>query len=205
MLTEHLAALWTFFQVVLIDISLSGDNAIIIAMAAAGLPPYERKRAIALGIGAAILMRIIFALTTVWLLDVPGLVLIGGLMLAWVCWKMWRELRAHPDYGKEDVNQEPKTLWEAVMQITIADVSMSLDNVLAVAGAAHDHLWVMTAGLVLAIAMMAVAANVITGLLQRWPWLNYAGLAMIVYVSARMIVDGFYAIKPAMLRVINLS
>jgi YjbE family integral membrane protein len=121
---------------------------------------------------------------------VPGLVLIGGLMLAWVCWKMWRELRAAEAASEHHAEAETKTLWQAVVQITIADVSMSLDNVLAVAGAAREHIWVMATGLILSIVLMAVAANFIVGLLKRWPVLNYIGLALIVYVSARMIFDG---------------
>jgi YjbE family integral membrane protein len=187
-------ALLAFAQVVLIDISLSGDNAIIIALAAAGLPAQQRKKAIALGILAAIVLRVVFATLTVYLLDVPGLVLIGGLMLIWVCWKMWKELRAAEEAEAHHAAQESKTLWQAVMQITIADVSMSLDNVLAVAGAAHEHPWVMAAGLVIAIGMMAVSANLIIGLLKRWPWLNYAGLALIVFVAGKMIVDGAEAV-----------
>jgi YjbE family integral membrane protein len=182
-------------QVLLIDVSLSGDNAIIIAMAAAGLPAGRRKPAIAIGIGAAIILRVIFAIVTVNILDVPGLILVGGLMLAWVCWKMWRELRASGDAADYRDQPESKTLWQAVLQITIADVSMSLDNVLAVAGASRGHVWVMVFGLGLSIALMAVAANLIVGLLKRWPVLNYVGLGLIVYVSARMIVDGAEALR----------
>lgn len=189
-----LSAAFAFLQVVLIDVSLSGDNAIIIAMAAAGLPRPQRRHAITMGIGAAIAMRVIFAVLTVYMLDVPGLVLVGGMLLAWVCWKMWRELRAHRDAAIHHVAPDTKTLWEAVAQITIADVSMSLDNVLAVAGAARDHVYVMAAGLLISIACMAVAANLIVALLKRWPWLSYAGLALIVYISGRMIVEGGHAV-----------
>jgi YjbE family integral membrane protein len=164
-------------------------------MAAAGLSVRQRKRAIGIGISGAILLRVIFAVITVSLLDVPGLVLVGGLMLAWVCWKMWRELRAKEHALEHHLQQENKTLWQAVVQITIADVSMSLDNVLAVAGAARDHVWVMATGLILSIVLMAVAANFIVGLLKRWPVLNYIGLALIVYVSARMIYDGAQALN----------
>jgi YjbE family integral membrane protein len=203
MLGDYLPAALALLQVILIDISLSGDNAIIIGMAAAGLPVHQRKKAIAIGIGAAILLRIVFAVTAVHLLDVPGLILVGGLMLAWVCWKMWRELRTNKEAEEKHVSCEPKTLWQAVTQITVADVSMSLDNVVAVAGAAHDHLWVMTAGLVLAIAMMAAAANLITGLLQRWPWLNYVGLILILYVSGKMIADGMSTTGPMLMGVIQ--
>jgi YjbE family integral membrane protein len=194
-----MTALWpatlALLQVVFIDVSLSGDNAVIIAMAAAGLPAIQRRRAIAIGIGAAILLRVFFAVVTVSLLDVPGLVLVGGLMLSWVCWKMWKELRASQDAADHHMNPDTKTLWQAVLQITVADVSMSLDNVLAVAGAARDHLLVMAIGLMLSIAMMAVAANLIVGLLKRWPVLNYIGLALIVYVAGAMIVEGARAVR----------
>ena len=191
-------------QVVLIDVSLSGDNAIIIAMAAAGLPESQRRRAIAIGIGAAIAFRVLFASAAVYLLDVPGLILVGGLLLGWVCVKMWRELRAEAAADAGHLPHDPKTLWQSVVQITVADVSMSLDNVLAVAGAARDHVYVMAIGLVLAILMMAFAANALTGLLRRWPWLNYAGLALIAFVAVKMIVEGLTTAAPlftAILRV----
>jgi YjbE family integral membrane protein len=194
-MTDLWPAAVALLEVILIDISLSADNAVIIAMAAAGLPASQRKRAIAIGIGAAILLRVIFAILTVSLLDVPGLVLVGGLMLSWVCWKMWRELRDSQDAAAHHVEPHTKTLWQAVLQITVADVSMSLDNVLAVAGAARDHLWVMAIGLILSIAMMAVAANLIVGLLKRWPVLNYIGLALIIYVAGSMIFDGAQAVS----------
>jgi YjbE family integral membrane protein len=189
------AAAVALLQVLLIDVSLSGDNAIIIAMAAVGLPAGQRKQAIGIGISGAIVLRVIFAVLTVSLLDVPGLVLVGGLMLAWVCWRMWRELRASQDAVDDEVEPDTKTLWQAVLQITIADVSMSLDNVLAVAGAARDHLWVMGFGLALSIGLMAVAANLIVGLLKRWPILNYMGLLLIVWVSGKMIVEGAQAVR----------
>lgn len=194
-MTDLWPASVALFQVISIDVSLSGDNAVIIAMAAAGLPALQRKRAIGAGIGAAILLRVVFAVVTVSLLDVPGLVLVGGLMLAWVCWKMWRELRATEEAEQHHVAPDTKTIWQAILQITIADVSMSLDNVLAVAGAAREHMWVMAFGLVLSIALMAVAANLIVGLLKRWPILNYIGLALIVYVAGKMIFDGAQAVR----------
>lgn len=193
-----LSAVIAFLQVVLIDVSLSGDNAIIIAMAAAGLPRPQRRQAIALGIGAAIALRVVFAVLTIYLLDVPGLVLVGGLMLAWVCWKMWSELRASHDVAVHHGAARTKTLWQAVVQITVADVSMSLDNVLAVAGASRNHVYVMAAGLFISIACMAVAANLIAALLKRWPFLSYAGLALIVYIAARMTIEGGAAVLAAM-------
>lgn len=185
-MTELLALL----QVIMIDVSLSGDNAIIIAMAAAGLPDKQRGRAIALGITAAIILRAVFAVGAVYLLNVPYIMPIGGVLLLWVCWKLFRDLRAAEDAAEDHVPAERKTLFQAVVQITLADVSMSLDNVLAVAGAAREHIWVMVVGLVVAIGFMAVAANVVVGLLRRWPWLNWLGLGLILYVAVRMIWEG---------------
>ena len=189
-MTDLLSEFSALLQVILIDVALSGDNAVVIALAAAGLPAYQRKRAIAIGIGAAIAARVVFAILAVSLLEVPGLLLIGGVLLAWVCVKMWRELRSEAQDAAQHHAHVPKTMRAAVTQITIADVSMSLDNVLAVAGAAREHVYVMAAGLVLAIMMMAIAANLIAPLLRRWPWLNYAGLALIAFVALRMIVEG---------------
>lgn len=196
-LATALPELSALFQVILIDVALSGDNAIIIGMAAAGLSEAQRKQAIAIGIGAAVVLRLIFAIAAVYLLAIPGIVLVGGLMLGWVCVKMWREIRQDAHDDEAQVVHQPKRLWDAVTQITVADVSMSLDNVLAVAGAARDHLYVMIAGLVLAIGMMAVAANAISGLLKRWRWLNYAGLALIAFVAVKMVVEGAMALTTA--------
>ena len=195
-MADLLPQLSTFLQVVLIDVALSGDNAIVIALAAAGLPGHQRRQAIFVGIGAAIALRVLFALGAVYLLAVPGLLLIGGLMLVWVCVKMWREIRSEADDEAAHVRHEPKTIQQAVTQIAVADVSMSLDNVLAVAGAAHAHVYIMAAGLFLAICMMGVAATAIAPLLKRWPLLNYAGLALIAFVAGRMIVDGVLALAP---------
>ena len=167
---------------------------VVIALAAAGLPHHQRRQAILVGIGAAIALRVIFALGAVFLLALPGLLLIGGLMLVWVCVKMWRELRSEADDEAHHLRHDPKTFRQAVLQITVADVSMSLDNVLAVAGAARDHVYIMAAGLLLAICMMGVAANAIAPLLKRWPLLNYAGLALIAFVAVKMIVGGSAAL-----------
>lgn len=184
-----LSELSALLQVVLIDIALSGDNAIVIAMAAAGLPAHQRRHAILIGIGAAIVLRVLFAVGAVYLLAVPGLLLVGGLMLGWVCLKMWWELRSEADDESHHVTHAPKTLADAVVQITIADVSMSLDNVLAVAGAARQHVYIMAIGLLLAIGMMGIAANAIAPLLKRWRWLNYVGLALIAAVAVKMILE----------------
>jgi YjbE family integral membrane protein len=197
-----LPALSALFQVILIDVALSGDNAIVIALAASGLPAEQRKKAIAIGIAAAIALRVVFAVSAVFLLELPGLLIAGGLMLGWVCVKMWRELRAVSDAEAHHVAPKAKTLREAVLQITFADVSMSLDNVLAVSGAARDHVFVMAAGLVLAIAMMAFAANAIAPLLRRWRWLNNAGLALIAFVAVKMVIEGSgvsHALRAALL------
>ena len=189
-LAPSLPALSALLQVILIDVALSGDNAIVIALAASGLPAEQRRRAIAIGIGAAIALRVIFAVSAVYLLKVPGLLFVGGLMLGWVCVRMWRDLRSESADEARHVEHKAKTLREAVLQITLADVSMSLDNVLAVSGAARDHVLVMAGGLVLAIVMMAFAANAIAPLLQRWRWLSYAGLALIAFVAVRMLIEG---------------
>ena len=189
-------------QVVLIDLVLAGDNAIVIGLAAAGLPQAQRGKAILIGIVAATMLRILFAGLATQILQIGGLLLAGGILLLWVCWKMWRELRAsaaEPMEAKEaggaaagtNVERKPrKTLVQATWQIIVADVSMSLDNVLAVAGAAREHPIVMIFGLALSIAMMGVAASFIARLLQNHRWIAYVGLAVILYVAVEMIFRG---------------
>lgn len=204
-------ALIAFFKVVMIDLVLAGDNAIVIGMAAAGLPKEMRAKAILVGIVAATVLRILFATVAVQLLQVIGLVLVGGILLLWVCWKMWRELRegAHHGEGLESVtgedidhdgkvapNAKTKTFREAAWQIVIADISMSLDNVLAVAGAAREHPWVLVSGLVLSIALMGLAASYIAKLLERYRWIGYAGFAIILYVAIEMIYRGAHEVMP---------
>ncbi|MDA0656457.1 MAG: TerC family protein [Proteobacteria bacterium] len=181
-----------FFKVIAIDLVLSGDNAVVIGLAVAGLPPELRKKAILFGIIAATVLRIIFAITTVWLLQITGILLIGGLLLAWVCWSMWKEIRHGPEDPVTAAAHADHKLGmrKALTNIIIADVSMSLDNVLAVAGAARDHLTIMIFGLVLSIALMAFAANFIATLLDRYRWIAYIGLAIIVWVAGDMIVRG---------------
>jgi YjbE family integral membrane protein len=194
--------LTALFQVILIDLVLAGDNAIVIGLAAAGLPKEQRAKAILIGIGAATLLRMVFAGLTTQLLQIVGLLLAGGILLLWVCWKMWRELRA-PHHALEDVDgladdssAPRKTLRQATWQIIIADVSMSLDNVLAVAGAAREHPWVLVFGLLLSIAMMGAAASFIAKLLQKHRWIAYVGLAVILYVAGDMIYRGFLEVYP---------
>ena len=189
-------------QVVLIDLVLAGDNAIVIGLAAAGLPQAQRGKAILIGIVAATMLRILFAGLATQILQIVGLLLAGGILLLWVCWKMWRELRASPAQPMEakeaagaaagtNVEGKPrKTLVQATCQIIVADVSMSLDNVLAVAGAAREHPMVMIFGLALSIAMMGVAASFIAHLLQNHRWIAYVGLAVILYVAVEMIFRG---------------
>ena len=193
------AELVALATVVLIDLVLAGDNAIVVGMAAAGLPKDVRKKAIIVGIAAAAILRIIFALFATKLLGIIGLTLAGGILLLWVCWKLWREIRI--DHDAEAAEREAlmadaeggaggKTFKQAIIQIIIADVSMSLDNVLAVAGTARDHTWVLVVGLVLSVALMGVAANFVARLLKRWPWIAYVGLAVIAWVAFKMIWDG---------------
>ncbi|MDT1063993.1 TerC family protein [Paracoccus sp. CPCC 101403] len=206
---EGLSAL---LAVIGIDLVLAGDNAIVIGLAAAGLPKEQRSRAIFIGIIVATVMRIICAIMATQLLQIVGLLLAGGLLLLWVCWKMWRELRANAaeEHAAEealadrDLNQDgvvgggapQKTLMQAVTQIVIADVSMSIDNVLAVAGVAREHMTVLVVGLVLSIALMGLAASYIARLLNRQRWIAYVGLAIILYVALKMIWDGAHELSP---------
>lgn len=198
------AGLSALLQVIAIDLVLAGDNAIVIGLAAAGLPKDQRKKAILVGIAAATVLRIIFALITQWLLAIgPMLLIAGGLLLLWVCWKMWRELRVtheeeHEatealddiDSGKAPSGPARKTFAQAAWQIVIADVSMSLDNVLAVAGAAMEHPTVLIIGLALSIALMGFAASFVARLLHRYRWIAYIGLLIILYVALKMLLDG---------------
>lgn len=176
-------------QVVLIDVTLAGDNAVVVGLAVAGLPKPMRMRAIWAGIGAATLIRVALSAVAVSLLKIVGLTLAGGLLLLWVCWKMFRELRSQ--HAHRTGAQPRKTLWTVIRRIVVADLSMSLDNVLAVAGAARDHLWIMVGGLGLSVVLMAVAANLLAGLLERHRWVAWFGLAVVVYVAGEMIVHGW--------------
>lgn len=206
------ASITALLQVIAIDLVLAGDNAIVIGLAAAGLPADQRKKAILIGVLAATALRILFAAVTVKLLAIVGLLLAGGILLLWVCWKMWRELRtSHADeeeateaLSNSDLNSDRtvagraprKTLMQAAIQIVVADVSMSLDNVLAVAGAARDHFPVLVIGLVLSIALMGLAASFIAKLLHRHRWIAYIGLLIILYVALDMIWRGWLEVWP---------
>ena len=209
--SEGFAAL---LQVILIDLVLAGDNAIVIGLAAAGLPREQRNRAILVGIGAATVLRIFFAAITTQLLAITGLLLAGGILLLWVCWKMWRELRAGHETEQQaaeealvgaDLNRDGsvaggiprKTFAQAATQIVVADVSMSLDNVLAVAGAAREHLTVLVIGLALSIALMGLASTWIARLIGRFRWIAYVGLLIILYVALKMILEGWHEVLPA--------
>jgi YjbE family integral membrane protein len=189
-----LAQLYAFASVVVIDLVLAGDNAVVVGMAASGLPREQQRRVIAIGIVLAMLCRIAFAVVAVQLLAIIGLLLAGGLLLLWVAWKMWREL--HPPaavrhaVARGNPHHTAKTQGMAILQIAVADVSMSLDNVLAVAGAARDHMAMLVFGLVLSIALMGAAATLIARFLERYRWLSYLGLAIITLVAFSMIWEG---------------
>src|SRR6187401_3873268 len=198
-LSQHLIGL---IQVILIDIVLAGDNAVVVGMAAARVAPHMRAKVILWGVGGAVVLRIAFALVATQLLAIVGLLLAGGILLLWVCWKMYRELRGPSAEDteaallKHDAHVPRKTFARAAWQIVVADVSMSLDNVLAVAGAARDHPYALIFGLGLSIVLMGVAATFIARLLNRHRWIAYVGLAIILYVSLEMIWRGFWEIEP---------
>lgn len=188
-----LGALSALFSVVIIDVVLAGDNAIVVGMAAAGLPADQRRKVIIIGIGAATVLRIALATVATWLLAIIGLTLAGGVLLLWVAWKFYRELR--PPRDRETAGDEirapaVKTFRQAVVRITAADVSMSLDNVLAVAGTARDHFWVLALGLLLSVALMGLASNFIARLLGRHQWIAWVGLGIVTVVALRMIYEG---------------
>jgi YjbE family integral membrane protein len=194
------AAFAAFLQVLMIDLVLAGDNAIVVGALAAGLPPDQRRKVIVIGVLAALVLRIAFALVVTQLLQIIGLILIGGLLLLWVAWRMWRDLRDHQgeSWGSEEIVGDEhaglkpaKSFAAAAWSVAIADVSMSLDNVLAVAGAARDHPGILIVGLIFAVAMMGVAANIIARYIERYRWIAWIGLAVIVYVAGKMIYDGW--------------
>ncbi|MBK4720755.1 TerC family protein [Azospirillum sp. YIM DDC1] len=206
-LWSQLAALG---QVIAIDLVLAGDNAIVVGMAAAAVPLAQRRKVIVWGIGAAILLRIFFALITTQLLAIIGLTLAGGILLLWVCWKMFRELRSHgtDEVAPDEAMDAPDTpagvsgnaaagaavggvtVGAAIWQIVVADVSMSLDNVLAVAGAAKDHPTILVIGLLLSVVLMGAAANMIAHVLHKHRWVGWVGLVIITYVALDMIWRG---------------
>jgi len=196
-IVEQLVAL---SGVVIVDLVMAGDNAIVIGLAASAVAPELRKKVILWGLVGAMVLRIAFASVTTQLLGIIGLTLAGGILLLWVAWKMWREIDAQRKAraaGKEEGEEEffpgekaPSTFRGAVLQIILADVSMSLDNVLAVAAVAKEHIWVLVAGLILSIALMGAAATLVANLLKRYHWIAYIGLALIAYVAVDMIYRG---------------
>lgn len=193
------AAFTAFLQVLMIDLVLAGDNAIVVGALAAGLPAEQRRKVILIGVIAALVLRILFALIVTQLLQIIGLILVGGLLLLWVAWRMWRDLHhagessGSPEiYGDEHSGLRPaKSFVGAAWAVAIADVSMSLDNVLAVAGAAREHPGILIVGLIFAVALMGLAANIIAKYIERYRWIAYVGLAVILYVAVKMIHDGW--------------
>lgn len=196
------AGLLTLGQVILIDLTMAGDNVVIMGTLTSGLPARERRRVIMLGVGMALVFLIGFALIATRLLRLTGLLLAGGLLLLWVAYNMYRELRPRaaaveaddPDTDAVEGPPATKTFLQAAIQVTIADLSMSLDNVLAVAAAARDHPAVLFIGLALSVTLMGLAANLVAKLVQRYHWIAWGGLLMILYVAARMIWDGLHQV-----------
>jgi len=195
------AALSAFVQVLMIDVMLAGDNAIVVGALAAGLPADQRRKVILIGIIAALVLRIVFAVSVSLLMGIVGLVLAGGFLLLWVAWRMFRELRhagagAGDDPLEHDGIPQNKTFIGAAWSVAVADVSMSLDNVLAVAGAAREHPGILVIGLLLSVALMGVAANLIARYIERYRWIAYVGLAVILYVAVKMIWEGSHQVLP---------
>jgi YjbE family integral membrane protein len=176
-------------EVVVIDLALAGDNAVVVGALAAGLPHDKQRKVILFGTLAALILRVLFALAATYLLNFVGILVAGGLLLLWVAWKMWRELGRHPDHEEMD-GRRAKTFGGAVLAVALADVSMSLDNVLGVAGAARDHPGIMIFGLVFSVAVMGLAANMIARVIDRYRWIAFVGLAVILWVACSMIYDG---------------
>lgn len=193
------AALAVFLQVLMIDLVLAGDNAIVVGALAAGLPAEQRRKVIFIGVLAALVLRILFALIVTQLMQIIGLILVGGLLLLWVAWRMWRDLHHEGEsWGSEEIVGDEhaglrpaKSFVGAAWAVAIADVSMSLDNVLAVAGAAREHPGFLIVGLIFAVAMMGIAANLIARYIERYRWIAWIGLLVIVYVALKMIYDGW--------------
>ena len=199
-----ISAVAAFFEILFIDLVLAGDNAIVVGALAAGLPAEQRRRVIMIGVVAALVLRIAFALAVTQLLRITGLVLAGGLLLLWVAWRMYREIR-HKDEsaGSDEVSGDEhsglkpaKSFASAAMGVAVADVSMSLDNVLAIAGAAREHPWVLVFGLVLSVLLMGAAASLIARYIDRYRWLAWAGLLVILWVALKMIYEGAGHVAP---------
>lgn len=181
-------------QVLMIDLVLAGDNAVVIGLAVAGLAPQQKRIAVLAGIGFAVVVRIAMALVALQLLAIVGLTLAGGILLLWVCWKMFRELKRKAAHAEDGTPAITKTPLQAAMQIALADISMSLDNVLAVAGAAHEHPWILALGLLISVVLMGVAASVIATQLEKRRWIAWAGLAVVLFVALKMIWEGSHRV-----------
>jgi YjbE family integral membrane protein len=205
------AGLATLGQVILMDLTLAGDNVVVMGTLAAGLPASERKRVLAFGVGMAMVFLIGFALIATQLLQITGLLLAGGLLLLWIAWKMWRELRPlkeaidadDPTTGTVEGPPRSKTFARAAIQVALADLSMSLDNVLAVAGAAREHPTVLFIGLALSVTLTGLAANLIARLIARFHWIAYIGLVAILYVAVGMIIEGWHDVHPLASRLLH--
>ena len=194
----HEGGLWALAQVLMIDIVLAGDNAVVIGLAAARVPVAMRKKVILWGLIAAVVLRIGMAAVAVQLLAIIGLMLAGGILLLWVCWRMWRDISGDKTHIAPEI-ETGASAKKAIVQILIADVSMSLDNVLAVAGAAREHLDVLIIGLLMSVALMGAAAGYIAKLLERYRWIAYVGLAIVVYVALSMVWHGYEEVAKAVL------
>lgn len=199
---EFLADLAAFASVVVIDVVLAGDNALVVGLVASRLPAARQRQVVALGISVALICRIAFAVVAAELLLITGLLVAGGILLLWVAWKLWREIEAarREQAGKQTggARPAPKSFTAAIWQIAVADISMSLDNVLGVAGAAREHVWMLIFGLVLSVSLMGVAATLIARFMERHHWLGYIGLAVVTYVALSMIYRGAFDLMPAL-------
>ena len=196
-----MSSLVALLQILLIDLTLAGDNAVVVGLAVAGLPEAQRRRALLSGVAAATLIRVALSAIAIQLLHIVGLTLAGGMLLLWVCWKMFRELRAEQRAGAADA--PVKTGWQAIRQIIVADLSMSLDNVLAVAGAARQNVWIMAGGLALSVVLMGLAASVLTRLLARYRVIAWLGLAVVLCVAVEMMRTGSGQASPAFARLVD--
>jgi len=198
------AAVAAFLQILFIDVVLAGDNAIVVGALAAGLPAAQRRKVIWIGVAAALVLRIAFALLVTQLLQIVGLVLAGGILLLWVAWRMYRELKhRNESVGSEEVAGDEhsglkpaKSFAAAAWGVAFADVSMSMDNVLAVAGAAREHPYVLVFGLVLSVLLMGLAANIIARYIDRYRWIGWVGLVVILWVALKMIYEGAGHVAP---------
>ncbi|MBO7350955.1 MAG: YjbE family putative metal transport protein [Acetobacter sp.] len=192
-----LSALTAFVQVVFIDLTLAGDNAVVIGLAVRNLSSQQKQKAIMAGVSLAAIIRILLALIATRLLTIIGLTLTGGLLLLWICWRMYREIRhntVETSFSEENIHPQQGDLKTAILRILIADISMSLDNVLAVAGAAHKQPVILVLGLALSVILMSIAATLIAGLLERYKWISWVGLLIIFGVAFKLIIQGSHEV-----------